>query len=76
MPERQDSYNPYDMSKRLILTTISFIALASILTAVVIKGTRKDRHVKEEEKIIRLNDTLTNAMSDIPELYGLDKKIN
>lgn len=64
------------MSKRLILTVISFIALASILTAVVIKGTRKDRPAKEEEKIIRLNDTLTNAMSDIPELYGLDKKIN
>ena len=65
------------MNKRLILTIISFTAIAAILTAVVVGGGR-NKSIEEEEvkKVFRLNDTLTNAMSDIPELHALDRKVN
>ena len=49
------------------------LAAAALVTAfIVIKSPRK---VDDEKHVIRLNDTLTNAMSDIPELKGLDTKV-
>lgn len=63
------------MKRRLILTATLFLTITAILTAVVAGG-RKEKRLNEEEKIFRLNDTLTNEMSDIPDLYGLDKKVN
>lgn len=64
------------MSKKEKLFLAAIVAISAILT-VVIAGGRKGRHInKEEDKvIIRLNDTLTNEMSDIPELAGLDKRV-
>ena len=60
--------------KRIII--ISIVIIAAILT-VVVAGGRKDnnRHKEAERAVFRLNDTLTNEMSDIPELSGLDKKV-
>ena len=64
------------MGKKEKLFLAAIVAISAILT-VVIAGGRKGRHInKEEDKvIIRLNDTLTNEMSDIPELAGLDKRV-
>lgn len=73
MQEKPDIYKEF-MNKRIILTITSFIAVAVILTAVVAGG-RKERDSAPVEKEFRLNDTLKNSMSDIPELYGLDKKV-
>ena len=55
---------------------ISIVAVAALLI-VVIAGGRKGKEMppKEESVILRLNDTLTNEMSDIAELQGLDKKV-
>ena len=62
------------MNKRHILF-ICIAVIAAILT-VVLAGGRKGNEVVHEEKIeFRLNDTLTNEMSEIPELKGLDKKM-
>lgn len=64
------------MNKRLILTLTSFTAIAAILAAVLAGGNRDKEDIRqEEEKRIRLNEVLTNEMSDIPELQALDKKI-
>ena len=64
------------MNKQRKLFLAAILAISAILTA-LIAGGRKDGCVKKEsEKVIfKLNDTLTNAMSDIPELAGLDKRI-
>lgn len=63
------------MDKKHLLI-ISVVAVAAILT-VVVAGGRKDekRHQKSETMEFRLNDTLTNEMSEIPELNGLDRKV-
>lgn len=63
------------MDKRRIIL-ISTVAVAAILTIVIALG-RKDNdiHRSGEKVVLRLNDTLTNEMSDIPELSGLDKKM-
>ena len=63
------------MDKKHIVI-LSVIAIAAILT-VVVAGGRKDenRHKKSENIEFRLNDTLTNEMSEIPELNALDRKV-
>lgn len=63
------------MSKKPVLFIASFLALAAIVTALVAGGRKETVPEPETEKVLRLNDTLTNGMSDIPELRGLDKKI-
>ena len=65
------------MSKRQLLTTfILILSVAAIVTAVVAGLKRNDEIIEEiEESVFRLNDTLTNEMSNIPELEALDKKI-
>ena len=62
------------MNKRHLFF-ICIAVVAAILT-VVVAGGRKGTEIMHEEKIaFRLNDTLTNEMSEIPELKGLDKKM-
>ena len=63
------------MSKRRLLY-ISLAVTAAILTVVVAGGRKgKDRLHDEPKVILKLNDTLTNEMSDIPELHALDRKM-
>ena len=63
------------MNKRRLFF-ISFAVIAAILTVVVAGGRKgKDVAPDEEKVIFRLNDTLTNEMSDIPELNALDRKM-
>ena len=54
---------------------ICIAVVAAILTVVVAGGRKGASVAHEEEMTLRLNDTLTNEMSDIPELSGLDKKM-
>ena len=64
------------MSRQQKLFLAVLLVVTAILTAVIAGGRRDRTSVYEEDKVVlRLNDTLTNAMSDIPELAGLDKKI-
>lgn len=49
------------------------MAAAALVTAFVMI---KSPQTPEEPAYLRLNDTLTNAMSEIPELEGLDRKVN
>lgn len=64
------------MNKQRKLFLAAILAISAILTALIAGGRRDGRAEKESEKVIfKLNDTLTNAMSDIPELAGLDKRI-
>ena len=67
------------MSRRELLTTIILIfSVAAIVTA-ILAGTRRNRNIAAEEieeSVFRLNDTLTNEMSDIPSLLAMDKKVN
>lgn len=63
------------MNRKTLAITISSIAVAALATAFVIihKPIPKPAPVKGPR--IYLNDTLTNAMSEIPELEGLDRKV-
>lgn len=66
------------MSRRELLTTIILIfSVAAIVTA-VIAGSRRNQNIIEEceASVFRLNDTLTNEMSNIPDLLAMDKKVN
>ena len=65
------------MNRRKLLTIImSAISVAAIVTAIVVGVRRNDEIIEEIEiPVFRLNDTLTNEMSNIPELEGLDKKV-
>lgn len=64
------------MNRQQKLFLAVLLVVTAILTAVIAGGRRDRTSVYEEDKVVlRLNDTLTNAMSDIPELAGLDKKI-
>ncbi len=66
------------MSRRELLTTIILIfSVAAIVTAVV-AGSRRNQNIIEEceASVFRLNDTLTNEMSNIPDLLAMDKKVN
>jgi CubicO group peptidase (beta-lactamase class C family) len=62
---------------KISLKHISLIVLvAAIAATAVLVG--RHRVKKSEEAVpvrIMLNDSLKNSMSDIPELYGLDKKV-
>lgn len=51
------------------------IVLAAAALVAVFAMTRSPR-IEEEPAGLRLNDTLTNEMSEIPELEGLDRKVN
>ena len=66
------------MSRRELLTTIILIfSVAAIVTAVVAGSRRKQNIIEEcEASVFRLNDTLTNEMSNIPDLLAMDKKVN
>lgn len=63
------------MNRKVILIIASFLAVSAIVAAIVAGGRRESIAPTEEEKVFRLNDTLTNEMSDIPALEGLDRKI-
>ena len=64
------------MKKRTIKTILTAITAAAIATAfVIIHGPiRKPDPLKMKPRI-HLNDSLTNELSQIPELEGLDKKV-
>ena len=66
------------MSRRQLITTlISIFSVAAIVTAVIVGSRRNNDIIEEiEETIFCLNDTLTNEMSDIPDLLAMDKKVN
>jgi CubicO group peptidase (beta-lactamase class C family) len=57
--------------------TISILAIAALVTAIAFILRDKETVIEEEPQkvVIRLNDTLTNAMSDIPELEKMDTRI-
>ena len=55
---------------------ICIAVVAAILTVVVAGGRKGALVAHEEEMTLRLNDTLTNEMSDIPSLLAMDKKVN
>lgn len=63
------------MNKRLIggIVAVLVIAIAGAVTI-----TRPEKRDVQEEIVqeVHLNDSLTNALSDIEELYGLDRKIS
>ena len=61
------------MKKRHIIITC--IAIAALVTAFAIISRCSREESQEGAPQLRLNDTLTNAMSDIPELAPMDKKI-
>ena len=61
------------MNRKILLAIASVLTLAGVITVIVASGRKEIEH--HEEKVFRLNDTLTNEMSDIPELQGLDRKI-
>ena len=63
------------MNRKVVLIIASFLAVSAIVTAIVAGGRRESIAPTEEEKVFRLNDTLTNEMSDIPALEGLDRKV-
>ena len=63
------------MNRKVVLIIASFLAVSAIVTAIVAGGRGESIASTEEEKVFRLNDTLTNEMSDIPALEGLDRKI-
>ena len=63
------------INKKLILILILAI-VAAVGIAVAIVNRTHHRGLDTKTPVLRLNDTLTNEMSDIPELYGLDKKMN
>lgn len=63
--------------KKWLLTSLTL--LASIVIILATSGKASEVPEMQEERpetgTIRLNDTLTNAMSDISELYGMDNEI-
>ena len=63
------------MEKKL-LTILSAIGLFFIVFSALSRQTYRDEMpVEEEVKIFSLNDSIRNAMSDIPELEGLDSRM-
>ena len=61
------------MKKRHII--ISCIAIAALVTAFAIISRCRVDSAHENDTRLRLNDTLTNAMSEIPELEKMDARI-
>ncbi len=67
------------MSRRQLLTTLILIFSVAALVTAIVAGSRRNRDVMTdeiEETVFRLNDTLTNEMSNIPDLLAMDKKVN
>jgi CubicO group peptidase (beta-lactamase class C family) len=67
------------MSRRQLLTTLILIFSVAALVTAIVAGSRRNRDIMTdeiEETVFRLNDTLTNEMSNIPELLAMDKKVN
>lgn len=67
------------MSRRQLLTTLILIFSVAALVTVIVAGSRRNRDIMTdeiEETVFRLNDTLTNEMSNIPDLLAMDKKVN
>lgn len=65
------------MRKKTIYITIGSLAVAIIIaTASSIFHRPIPKPAEIKKPTIRLNQTVTNADSDIPELAGLDKKVN
>ena len=65
------------MRKKTIYITIGSLAVAIIIaTASSIFHRPLPKPAEIKKPTIRLNQTVTNADSDIPELAGLDKKVN
>lgn len=65
------------MRKKALYITIASLAVAIIVataSSIFHKSIPKPAEIKKP--VIRLNQTVTNADSDIPELAGLDKKVN
>ena len=59
--------------KRRHLIIIIGIIIAALVTAFAF--IRPQSKKKTESQLLHLNDTLSNALSEIPELEGMDKKI-
>jgi CubicO group peptidase (beta-lactamase class C family) len=67
------------MSRRQLLTTLILIFSVAALVTAIVTGSRRNRDIMTdeiEETVFRLNDTLTNEMSNIPDLLAMDKKVN
>lgn len=67
------------MSRRQLLTTLILIFSVAALVTAIVAGSRRNRDIMTdeiEETVFRLNDTLTNEMSNIPDLLAMDKKVN
>ena len=67
------------MSRRQLLTTLTLIFSVAALVTAIVAGSRRNRDIMTdeiEETVFRLNDTLTNEMSNIPDLLAMDKKVN
>ena len=63
------------MAKK-ILTILCLLGLSAIIFfAASSRKNRVEAPVEDEIRLIRLNDSITNAMSDIPELEGLDSRM-
>lgn len=54
---------------------IPLLTIAALVTAFMFAGCSCSRQKKEKDTRVHLNDSLTNALSDIPELHPMDKKI-
>ena len=65
------------MSRRNLLTIIILIVSVAAIVTAVFAGRNRNNEIIEDLKapIFKLNDTLTNEMSDIADLAGLDKKV-
>jgi hypothetical protein len=64
------------MSRRQLLTTLILIFSVAALVTAIVTGSRRNRDIMTdeiEETVFRLNDTLTNEMSNIPDLLAMDK---
>lgn len=62
--------------EKKFLTVLSAIGLFFIIFSIVARHcSRVEMPVEEEVTIFRLNDSIRNVMSDIPELEGLDSRI-
>ena len=63
------------MKKKTLI--ISLITIAALVTAIAFISRDKETIIEQEPQpaVIRLNDTLTNKMSDIPELHKMDARI-
>ena len=63
------------MKRKTVITILSSITAAALATAFVIIHKPVPRPEPLMEPRVYLNDTLSNAMSEIPGLAGLDKKV-